>query len=79
MNIQEFSRQDDQFVRQYDYGDTTVVAADLGDHSGTVDVVGNTAIVVGDGDEQFELELPDGADAEAFMTNGILTIEVTKA
>jgi hypothetical protein len=79
MNVNEFSRQDGQFVRQYDYGDTTVVAADVGDPTATVDVVGDTVIVVGDDGEQFELELPAGSDAEAFITNGILTIEVTTA
>lgn len=79
MNINKFSRQDGRFVRQYEYDDATVVAADVGDHAATVDVVGDTVIVVeGDGD-QFELDLPEGRDAQAFITNGILTIEVNEA
>jgi translation elongation factor P/translation initiation factor 5A len=79
MNLQQFSRKDGRFVRQYDYGNTTVVAADVEDHSATVDVIGDTAIVVGDDGEQFELELPESSDAQAFINNGILTIEVTTA
>ena len=56
-----------------------MVAADVGDHAATVDVVGDTVIVVGSDGEQFELELPEGSDAQAFITNGILTVEVTTA
>jgi hypothetical protein len=78
MNLQQFARQDGRFVRQYDYGDAVVVLADIGHDAATVDVVGETVIVVDD-DDQFELELPGTGDAQAFINNGILTIEVTKA
>jgi hypothetical protein len=65
---------DDVGLRRYDYGDETVLAADLGpERDAAVDVVDGTAIVVVDG-EQYDLEL-DG-DARAFIRNGVLTIEV---
>jgi hypothetical protein len=61
-------------VSRFEYDDSVVLAADFGYvDSSSVDVVGDTVIVVADG-EQFDIEL-DG-DARAFMKNGILTIEV---
>jgi len=64
-------------LRRYEYEDAVVYAGDLGQiGDATVDVVDDTAIVVA-GDEQYDLDLPSG-DAEAFIHNGILTIEVTK-
>jgi len=74
MELQRFARGDEQFVREYEYDDGTVVAADLG-ADGTVDVTGDTVIVVLEDGRQFELELPAG-DATAFMNNGVLTVEV---
>ncbi|MFB6164141.1 MAG: hypothetical protein ABEJ31_03185 [Haloarculaceae archaeon] len=77
----------EQFVEQvgpvsrYEYGDGTVVlAADMGvGHETAVDVVDGTVIVVVD-DEQYEFELPGDeerdTDAQAFMENGVLTVEV---
>jgi len=48
--------------------------ADLGrGQQATVDVVGETVIVV-TGDEQYDIDV--AADAQAFMKNGVLTIEV---
>ena len=64
----------DAAIRRFDYGDVTTFAADLG-VDGTVDVVGDTAIVV-TGDDQFDLTLPDGESVTAFINNGVLTIEV---
>jgi hypothetical protein len=59
---------------EYDDG-TVVIAADVGvEADASVDVVGETAIVVA-GDEQYEFEVP-GDDAQAFMKNGVVTIEV---
>jgi hypothetical protein len=55
------------------------VVADLRTPGGAVDVVGDTVIVVDGNDEQFELELPEGGDAQAFINNGILTIEVKRS
>jgi hypothetical protein len=62
--------------RQYDDGDRTEFVADFGPQGrSTADVVGDTVIVVADG-EQYEFELD--RDARAFMTNGVLTIEVNR-
>lgn len=70
----------ERFVRRYDYGDGTVIAADLNaaDDEVTVDTVGGTAIVViarEDGDEEFEFDLP-GPAGNVDFENGVLTIEV---
>jgi hypothetical protein len=79
MSLKRISETDDVFTRRYEYDDEAVVAADLGvSGEATVDVLGDVAIVVfenEDGSEQVELELPDG-EAEAFITNGVLTVEV---
>lgn len=64
----------DGLVRQYEYDDGTVLVADFGAVSGSVDVVDGTAIVVVDG-EQHEFSVPDGTD-RAVMNNGIVTVEV---
>ncbi len=76
MELKRFAREGERFVREYEYSDGTVVAADLG-ADGTVDVAGDTVIVVLEDGQQFELELPvDAANATAFMNNGVLTVEV---
>lgn len=63
-------------VRRYDYEDRMVLVADLGAGvDGAVDVVGSTAIVVA-GDDQHEFDLPEGETAQAYMKNGVVTIEV---
>jgi len=63
-------------MREYDDG-TELLVADIGaGRNGTVDVVGETAIVVTD-DDQYEFELPAGSeDAQAFIKNSVLSIEV---
>jgi len=71
---QVFARSDEAFARRYEYEDSVVLVADLGIGDATVDVVDDTAIVVTD-DDQYEVELPDGA-ARASLNNGVLTIEV---
>ena len=66
---------DDAPVRRFEYDDLTVLAADLGAVGyASVDVVDGTAIVV-TGSDQYDLDLPAG-DAQAFMKNGVLTVEV---
>ena len=79
MSLKHIAERDDVFARRYQYDDAEVLAADLGvSWEASVDVLDAEAIVVfEDGDEsrQIELELPDG-EAEAFITNGVLTIEV---
>jgi len=64
-------------VARMEYSDeTAVLAADIGPgRDATVDLVGDTAIVVV-GDEQYEFEVPGDGDAQAFMKNGVLTVEV---
>ncbi|MFC7009050.1 DUF7127 family protein [Halalkalicoccus salilacus] len=67
--------QRDGHVRTRRYDDGSVIVADFGADAGeiSVDVVGDTAIVVA-GDQQIEFELPEGAD-EISVNNGVLTIE----
>ena len=65
--------QSDVTVRHHEYEDEHVIAVDFGpgEHP-TVDVVGETAIVVV-GDRQYEFELPpDATDITA--NDGVLTI-----
>ena len=65
-------------VRQFEYEDDVVLAADVGVGDASVDVVGDTVIVVVDG-EQHEFDAPEGSgDAEADVNNGILTVEVAR-
>jgi len=69
-------------VERYDYDDESVVVADtsLPDERVSVDVVDGTAILVVDGPEetQYELDLPTGEVARAFINNGIVTVEVER-
>ena len=78
MTLEQFTRNDGQVARQYDYDDGTVLAVDFGTDASdaSVDLVDGTVIVVYD-DEQYEFELPDGAsDAHTFIKNGVLTVEL---
>lgn len=62
-------------ISRYDYGDVVVFAADLGSvQDAHVDVVDGTVMIVV-GDRQYEFEVPEG-DAEAFIKNGVVTVEV---
>jgi len=71
---QQFAARDVE-VRRYEYDDGEMLAADFGHtESASVDVVDDTAIVVVDG-EQFDIDVE--GDAQAFMKNGVLTIEVS--
>jgi len=61
-------------ARRFEYDDGVVLAADFEPAiDASVDVVGDTVIVIA-GDEQYDFEV--GAGAQAFMKNGVLTIEV---
>ncbi len=74
MTVKEQLAERDVTVRRFEYEDRTVLAADFGPHDdASVDVVGDTVIVVAD-DEQYELEVE--GDTDVFMKNGILSIEV---
>jgi hypothetical protein len=78
MNVPQSVRGDGRLARRYDYEDESVLAVDFGTASAdaSVDLVDGTVIVV-DGDDQHEFELPDGAtDAHMFIRNGVLTIEL---
>ncbi|MFC5134534.1 MULTISPECIES: Hsp20/alpha crystallin family protein [Haloferacaceae] len=70
---------DGSLLRRYEYDDGWVVAADVGvdDEAISVDTVGDTAIVVMEGDgepSESEFELP-GEARDVSVTNGVLTIE----
>ncbi|MBV0922818.1 MULTISPECIES: DUF7127 family protein [Haloarcula] len=68
---------DETPLRRFEYEDGVVLAADVGAaDDASVDVVDGTVIVVRD-DEQYERELPEAAEARAFINNGVLTIEVS--
>ncbi|SDJ61543.1 DUF7127 family protein [Natronorubrum texcoconense] len=78
MTLEQFTRNEGQLARQYQYDDSSVLAVDFGAHGieATVDLVDDTVIVVAD-DQQYEFDLPDGADdAHTFMKNGVLTVEL---
>ncbi|MUV90882.1 hypothetical protein GJ629_14065 [Halapricum sp. CBA1109] len=68
----------DAAVRRFEYDEAVVLAADVGVGEASVDVVGDTVIVVSDGDHH-EFEVPDGAEeADARINNGVLTVEVER-
>jgi len=65
-------------VRRVEYDDSVELVADLGTGGqSAVDVVGDTIIVLAGG-EQFEIEAAAEADPQAFISNGVLTIEVER-
>lgn len=75
MTDQQRFQEREGVVRQYDYDDVVVFAADVGPvEEASVDVVDGTAMVVVD-DRQYEFEIPAG-DAQAFIKNGVVTVEV---
>ncbi|ELZ41396.1 hypothetical protein C471_05943 [Halorubrum saccharovorum DSM 1137] len=80
MNHQQTrSTGDGALLRRYEYEDGWVVAADLGADAEnvSVDTVGDTAIVVIEGDGEpveSEFELPGAADSVA-VENGVVTVE----
>ncbi len=78
MTLEHISQQEDSIARRYDYDDGEIIVADFGMADVSVDVLEAVAIVVveRDGESfQTEIELSDG-DAQAFINNGVLTIEV---
>jgi hypothetical protein len=67
---------DEAVVSRYEDDGAVVLAADFGPGAdASVDVVGDTVITVVDG-EQYELDVE--GDARAFISNGVLTIEVER-
>ncbi|WP_435074137.1 DUF7127 family protein [Halorubrum sp. HHNYT27] len=70
---------DGTLLRRFEYDDSWIVAADLGADAEnvSVDTVGQTAIVVVEGDGEAvesEFELP-GTAASAEVANGVVTVE----
>ncbi len=80
MNHQQSrSSGDGPLLRRFEYEDGWIVAADLGADAEnvSVDTVGETAIVVVEGDDEpveSEFELPSEADS-ATVENGVVTVE----
>ena len=79
MNLKQTRSSGDALLRRYEYEDGWVVAADLGAdaENASVDTVGDTAIVVIEGDGEpveSEFELPSAADS-VVIENGVITIE----
>jgi len=76
MRLKQTLREQGLETRRVDYDGRTEYVADFGSQDdASVDVVGDTAIIVAE-DTQHEVELPAGA--EVFMNNDVLTIEVNK-
>lgn len=75
MNEQQRFTDREGAVRRYEYDDSIVLVADTGPETdATVDVVDGTAMIVVD-DRQYEFDVPAG-DAQAFIKNGVVTVEV---
>jgi hypothetical protein len=68
---------DEEFAgRRYERDGRAGLVVDFGPGAeGSVDLVGDTAIVVV-GDDQYEFEVPTGVTTRASMNNGVLTVEV---
>jgi len=74
MNVQEQLAEQGLPVRRVEYDDVTQVAVDFGPRADlSVDIVDETVIVIGD-DSQYEIDVSEGA--QAFISNGVLSIEV---
>lgn len=74
MNVKEQLVQRGVEVTRREYDDNTVLAADFGPAADvSVDVVGETVIVV-DGQETYDIEV--AGEVQAFIKNGVLTIEM---
>lgn len=72
---QQFAAEDIEW-RRHETGDSVEFVADFGpQRRSSADTVGDTVIVVVDG-EQYEFEVE--GDARAFITNGVLTVEVDR-
>ncbi|WP_267162797.1 DUF7127 family protein [Halovenus salina] len=76
MRLKQTLREQGLETRRVDYGGRAEYVVDFGSRDdASVDVVGETAIIVAD-DTQYEVELPAGA--QVFMNNDVLTIKVKK-
>ena len=81
MPFQSQRSEREDIFRRYEYDGSVVFVGDLGAGADvSVDIVGDTAIVVREtpeGSDEREIELPDGS-AKAFMKNGVVTVEVER-
>ncbi|WP_222918668.1 Hsp20/alpha crystallin family protein [Natrinema sp. SYSU A 869] len=78
MTPEQFTPEEGQVARRYEYDDSTVMAVDFGteEADASVDIVDGTVIVV-IADDQYEIELPaDTENPHTFIKNGVLTIEL---
>jgi len=75
--LQQFDERDTGGLRRCEYDDEIVYAVDVGLGEATVDVAGSTVMVV-DGDDHAEFEVPESGTVEAGINNGVLTVEVER-
>lgn len=76
---QQYAGEDERLVRRHDYDDEWVIAADVGvgDDRLDVDIVGETAIVLVDGETALEFDLP-GSVESVDTNNGVLSLRGTQ-
>jgi hypothetical protein len=80
MSLERITQQEESIARRYRYDDEELLVADFGTADVTVDVLDDVAIFVVESAEdnyQTEVELPEG-EAQAFINNGVVTIEVRR-
>lgn len=73
---------DERIARRYRYDDELVIVADLGvpDDATTIEVLDDVVLIVIEKEDetaQAEIQLPENGDAQAFINNGVVTIEVS--
>lgn len=75
MVSQQYTGENEQFIRRYEYDGEWVVAADIGVGDGRldVDVAGGTAIVLVDGQTELEFDVPGTAESVE-TNNGVLVV-----
>jgi len=77
MSVQQQLAEQGVEVERRAYDGEVAFVADLGpSEAATVNVVGETVIVVTD-EEQYDINV-EAKDAQAFIKNGVLTIEVSQ-
>ena len=80
MSLERITQSEESIARRYRYDDAELVVADFGTADVSVDVLDDVAIFVVEGTEdnyQTEVELPEG-EAQAFINNGVVTVEVRR-
>ncbi|WP_327052621.1 DUF7127 family protein [Halomicrococcus gelatinilyticus] len=80
MSLERITQSEGSIARRYRYDDEELLVADFGTADVSVDVLDDVAIFVVEGAEdnyQTEVELPEG-EAQAFINNGVVTVEVRR-